>query len=70
MRFLAPLLVLLLPLAAPLLRAASPASPNILYILADDLGWNGPGVYGNKDVATPHLDRPALFNANEFAYVD
>ncbi len=38
---------------------AATARPNILHILADDLGWNGPGVYGNRDVATPHLDRLA-----------
>jgi len=33
--------------------------PNILFILADDFGWNAPGCYGNKDVATPNLDRLA-----------
>ncbi|MFN7936720.1 MAG: sulfatase [Bryobacteraceae bacterium] len=33
--------------------------PNILFILADDLGWNAPSCYGNKDVATPNLDRLA-----------
>jgi uncharacterized sulfatase len=41
--------------------AAAPSSPppNILFILADDLGWTGLSCYGNKDVATPHLDRMA-----------
>lgn len=33
--------------------------PNILFILVDDMGWTAPGCYGNKDVATPHLDRLA-----------
>jgi uncharacterized sulfatase len=33
--------------------------PNILFILADDLGWTGLSCYGNKDVTTPHLDRLA-----------
>jgi arylsulfatase A len=33
--------------------------PNILFILADDLGWTGLSCYGNKDVATPNLDRLA-----------
>lgn len=33
--------------------------PNILFILADDLGWADLGVYGQTDFATPHLDRLA-----------
>ena len=33
--------------------------PNILHILADDLGWTALSCYGNKDVATPNLDRLA-----------
>ncbi len=33
--------------------------PNILFILADDLGWADLGVYGATDFATPHLDRLA-----------
>jgi arylsulfatase A-like enzyme len=33
--------------------------PNILFILADDLGVNDLGVYGRKDHRTPHLDRLA-----------
>jgi hypothetical protein len=48
---------LALALAPSFLRAAP--SPNIVFILADDLGWNGIGPYGNKDVSTPHLDRLA-----------
>ena len=35
------------------------APPNILFILADDLGWADLGVYGQTDFATPHLDRLA-----------
>lgn len=35
------------------------AQPNILYILADDMGWNALSCYGNKDLVTPHLDRLA-----------
>jgi len=34
----------------------TPERPNILFILADDLGWNAPSCYGNRDVATPHID--------------
>ncbi|MGN6831337.1 sulfatase family protein [Paucibacter sp. M5-1] len=33
--------------------------PNILFILADDLGWADLGIYGQQDYRTPHLDRLA-----------
>jgi len=33
--------------------------PNILFVLADDYGWNAPGCYGNKDAATPAIDKLA-----------
>jgi len=33
--------------------------PNILFILADDMGWSALSCYGNKAVATPNLDRLA-----------
>lgn len=46
------------PLTLPRLAAAEPR-PNIVFILADDLGWNGIGPYGNRQVDTPHLDRLA-----------
>jgi arylsulfatase A len=37
----------------------SDEKPNIVFILADDLGWNGVGCYGTELVATPHIDRLA-----------
>ena len=46
-------------LAASFASAATPAKPNILFILGDDFGWTGLSCYGNKDVATPNLDRLA-----------
>jgi arylsulfatase A-like enzyme len=37
----------------------SPTAPNIVLILADDLGWGDVGFNGRKDWMTPHLDRLA-----------
>src|SRR5688500_17224127 len=38
-------------------RAAAPAQrPNIVFILADDLGYGDLACFGAKDVRTPHID--------------
>ena len=34
--------------------------PNILFIVADDLGWADLSVYGQTEYTTPHLDRLAV----------
>ena len=52
------LLVKLLCLTALSLSAASAPRPNILLILADDLGFSDLGCYGSS-IATPNLDRLA-----------
>ena len=44
-----------LPLGA---MAQEPPRPNILYIMADDLGWKDVGFHGS-DIKTPNLDRLA-----------
>jgi len=43
--------------AAPMLAAA--AKPNIILVMADDLGWGDVGFNGNKIIRTPHLDAMA-----------
>jgi arylsulfatase A-like enzyme len=46
---------------APNVRAAEQAvtRPNILFVMADDLGWGDLGCYGQKHIRTPNLDRLA-----------
>src|SRR5690625_4469557 len=34
-------------------------APNIIFIMADDLGWADLSVYGQTEFKTPHLDRLA-----------
>ncbi|MBM3786318.1 MAG: arylsulfatase, partial [Acidobacteria bacterium] len=47
-----------LSLAGAALHGA-PANPNVVVILADDLGWAELSCYGNKFVDTPNCDRLA-----------
>src|SRR4051812_14463238 len=57
--FLRPALCLAVLLAAPIaLRAAEPGRPNVLLILADDMGFSDAGCYGGE-IQTPNLDRLA-----------
>jgi arylsulfatase A len=40
-------------------NAAAAKRPNIIYIMADDLGYAELGSYGQKKIRTPHLDQMA-----------
>ncbi len=47
-------LIVALCLAAGSLSAAK--KPNIVFIMADDLGWSELGCYGQKKIRTPYID--------------
>jgi arylsulfatase A-like enzyme len=45
------------PIAAQAGDIATPKRPNIIFVLADDLGWSDLACYGSTLHETPHLDR-------------
>jgi arylsulfatase A-like enzyme len=54
------LLVLVLSGLSPLtLWSQTGAKPNIIFILADDLGWGDLGCYGSDKIKTSNIDRLA-----------
>lgn len=55
--FVMALLAWLVPVAPAV--AAETRPPNLVFIMADDLGFNEVGAYGQEKIRTPHLDRLA-----------
>ena len=52
-------LLALLFLLLPLVHAQELKKPNLIFILADDLGYGELGCYGQKVIQTPNIDRMA-----------
>jgi arylsulfatase len=62
---------LLLPAIAPVAEAATPAKPNILFIVADDLGYGDTGPYGGgegRGMPTPNIDKLAADGMTFFSF--
>ena len=55
-RLLALVVALLSPAASMFAQATQKARPNIVVLVADDLGWRDSGPYGNTAIGTPHID--------------
>jgi len=47
-------------LAAPVFAADPPKKPNVIFILADDLGYGDLGCFGQTKIQTPVLDKLAM----------
>ena len=56
---LAVLSVLLLSNSASAKTSSKGQALNVVFMLADDLGWAELGSYGQQKIPTPHLDRLA-----------
>jgi arylsulfatase A-like enzyme len=52
--------LLIITLLACALTAHAAKQPNIIFILADDLGWTDTATYGSKYYETPNIDRLAM----------
>lgn len=52
-------IVFILLIAQSTLGETTPSRPNIIFIVADDLGYGDLGCYGQKVIQTPHIDQLA-----------
>ena len=57
--FISAALAALTLIPAVSLGAAAPQKPNVIFILADDLGYTDVACYGSKYYETPNIDRLA-----------
>jgi len=57
--FLSVVLSITLACCTSALTAEPAQRPNILFILTDDMGWGDLSSFGNKEMATPNIDRLA-----------
>lgn len=62
--------VLLALAAVAPVEARADERPNIVIVLADDLGWGDLGCYGNPAFKTPNLDRLAAEGARLTSFYD
>ncbi len=54
--FLLLMFALVMGLAAPTVHAAEGKKPNVVFVVADDMGWRDTGFQGSPHAKTPHLD--------------
>lgn len=59
MRYHIPFLLLIPILFFTSCKNEPKGPPNIVFIVADDIGWNDLGCYGNEQVRTPYINRLA-----------
>ncbi len=59
LQFLVAALAMLTVALAPHTAAGGPRKPNLVFIMADDLGYGELGCYGQQKIRTPHIDRLA-----------
>jgi len=55
--FLIPAAIFLVITSTSFAQAQTQTSPNVVLIIADDLGYSDLSSYGNKDIHTPNIDK-------------